>query len=143
MKEPAAAPRVVLDTNLVLSALLFSNGRLAALRLGWQSVRFVPLVSAATTTELLRVLACPKFKLSTDDQQQLLADYLPCCQSVRMPQRSPRLPQCRDPDDQMFVELAEAGKADLLVTGDKDLLALAADFKRPIVTAEEFLRRLG
>ena len=143
MRKATSAPQVVLDTNLVLSALVFAGGRLATLRTAWQSGHCVPLLSGPTTTELLRVLAYPKFKLSADDQAQLLADYLPYGQTVRMPARLPTLPQCRDPNAQMFIELAHAGKADWLVTGDRDLLALAPSFSRPIVTADEFLRTLG
>lgn len=142
-KPPATPPIVVLDTNLVLSALVFAKGRLAALRTAWQSGRIVPLVSAATASELMRVLGYPKFKLSADDRNELLADYLPHCRSVRLPARLPKLPQCRDANDQMFIELAAVGKADFLVTGDKDLLVMAAEFGGRIVTAEAFLGRFG
>ena len=142
-KAPAASPPVVvLDTNLVLSALVFASGRLAPLRSAWQGARCIPLVSRATASELMRVLAYPKFKLSAVDREELLADYLPYCRSVRIPARLPKLPLCRDANDQMFIELAAVGKADWLVTGDKDLLVMAAEFSRPIVTAEAFLARL-
>ncbi len=138
----ASPPVVVLDTNLVLSALVFASGRLAPLRSAWQTGHCIPLVSQATASELMRVLGYPKFKLSPADREELLADYLPYCRSVRIPARLPKLPLCRDANDQMFIELAAAGKADWLVTGDKDLLVLAADFNRPIVTAEAFLVQL-
>jgi uncharacterized protein len=143
VKTPATPPVVVLDTNLVLSALVFAGGRLAPLRTAWQSGRIVPLVSTATASELMRVLGYPKFKLSAEERDELLADYLPHCRSVRLPARLPKLPQCRDANDQMFIELAAVGKADFLVTGDKDLVALAAGFSRRIVTAEAFLAALG
>jgi uncharacterized protein len=139
----AAMPVVVLDTNLVLSALVFTNGRVATLRAAWQSGRCQPLASQATASELMRVLAYPKFKLAANEREELLADYLPYCRSVHIPARLPKLPQCRDADDQMFLALAAVGKADYLVTGDKDLLVLAPDFKRPIVTADTFLAQLG
>ena len=142
-KTHATPPVVVLDTNLVLSALVFAGGRLAPLRSAWQSGRVVPLVSTATASELMRVLGYPKFKLSAADRDELLADYLPHCRSVRLPARLPKLPQCQDVNDQMFIELAAVGKADFLVTGDKDLLVMAAEFGRRIVTAEVFLERLG
>lgn len=136
-------PRVVLDTNLVLSALVFSNGRLAALRHAWQSGgRYVPLVSKATTAELIRVLAYPKFKLSDVEQQELLADYLPWCATVRISSPLPVTPDCRDSFDLPFLQLAVAGKADYLVSGDRDLLILADRFDCPIVSAEHFLKTL-
>lgn len=136
-------PRVVLDTNLVLSALVFANGRLATLRHAWQGVRCVPLVSKVTTAELIRVLAYPKFKLSDEEQHELLADYLPWCAAVRIPNPPPATPACRDPFDQPFLQLAVAGKADCLVSGDNDLLSLHDQFVCPIVTAEQFLAATG
>jgi uncharacterized protein len=138
----ASPPVVVLDTNLVLSALVFASGRLAPLRSAWQTGRCIPLISQATASELMRVLAYPKFRLSPEDREELLADYLPYCRSVRIPVRLPKLPQCRDANDQMFLELAAVGKADWLVTGDKDLLVMAAEFNRPIVTAGALLAQL-
>ena len=140
---PVVVPAVVLDTNLLLSALVFASGRLAALRTAWQTGRCLPLVSQATASELIRVLAYPKFRLSAADREELLADYLPHCRSVRIPARLPKLPTCRDANDQMFIELAAVGKADLLVTGDQDVLVLAPMFNRRIVTAEVFLTRLN
>jgi hypothetical protein len=99
MNQP---PRVALDTNLVLSALVFAQGRLAVLRHAWQGARFVPLVSKTTTAELIRVLAYPKFKLDADQQSELLADYLPWCETVRIPSPPPATPACRDVYDQPF-----------------------------------------
>jgi putative PIN family toxin of toxin-antitoxin system len=137
-----SAPRAVLDTNVVLSALLFSQGRLSRLRLAWQQASFHPLVSKDTTEELLRALAYPKFKLAADDQRELLADYLPCCTPVAMPAVPPRTPACRDSFDLPFLRLAMVGKADFLVTGDSDLLSLNGRIRCPIITAEVFLRSL-
>ncbi len=134
--------RVVLDTNLVLSALVFSHGRLAALREAWQSGRICPLVSRATVAELIRVLAYPKFRLSPDEQEELLADYLPWCETVLIPDPPPVVLACRDPFDTPFLLLALAGKADALVSGDGDLLALADSFTCPILGAEAFLQGL-
>ncbi len=136
-------PRVVLDTNLALSALVFANGRLAALRHAWQSGRCVPLVSRATTAELIRVLAYPKFKLSAEEQQELLADYLPWSAAIRISNPPPATPACRVPYDQPFLQLALAGKAAYLVSGDNDLLSLHDRFAYPIVTAEHFLAALN
>jgi uncharacterized protein len=137
-----AAPRVVLDTKVVLSALLFSQGRLSRLRLAWQQPSFHPIVSRDTTQELVRVLAYPRFKLMTDDQRELLADYLPYCMPVVMPASPPRAPACRDPFDVPFLQLAMVGKADFLVPGDSDLLSLNGRIRCPIITAEVFLRSL-
>ena len=130
--------RVVLDTNVVLSALVFGGGAAGRLRTAWQSGAFTPLVSTATAQELVRVLAYPKFRLSTADQEELLADYLPYTTAVRIPSSPPNVPECRDPFDLMFLHLAVAGKADMLVTGDRDLLALAGQTKFTILTLDAF-----
>lgn len=132
----------MLDTNIVLSALLFARGRLAPLREAWQQARYQPLISSATAAELIRALNYPKFRLSESEQHELLADYLPYCVTVRMPARPPKTPVCRDPADVPFLQLAIVGKADHLVTGDKDLLSLAS-FQRSIITAERLLGLLA
>lgn len=129
----------VLDTNVVLSALVFSQGRLASLRQGWQTQQFVPLVSTATIKELVRVLAYPKFKLSAAEQEELLADYLPYCKTVRIPAKPPKTPVCSDPFDIQFLQLAVAAKAMYLVSGDRDLLEIQKCGACQIVTPEQFL----
>ena len=134
------APKVVLDTNVVLSALLFAQGRLVRLRVAWQQASFHPLASTATTRELMRALSYPKFKLTVDDRRELLADYLPYCTTVSMPATLPGTPSCRDAPDVPFLQLAIVGKADFLATGDKDLLSLVGRIRSPIITADEFLR---
>lgn len=143
MPRSTRIPRVVIDTNLVLSALVFAQGRLTPLRHAWQGNRCQPLVSSVTAAELLRVLAYPKFKLSAAGQQELLADYLPYCTTVRMPARLPATPACRDPFDLPFLQLAVAGKAECLVTGDQDLLCLAERFACPIITADQYIKMLN
>ncbi len=131
--------RAVIDTNILLSALVFSSGKLSRFRQLWQDGEFEPLVSKPTVTELIRVLAYPKFKLTSTEREDLLADYLPFCETVTMPIELPQIPVCRDPYDEPFLHLAVIGRADYLVTGDRDLLSLADVFECPIVTAEQFL----
>jgi uncharacterized protein len=140
MKAPR---RVVLDTNVVLSALLFGGGPAARVRAGWQAGHFIPLASAATARELVRVLAYPKFSLAAGEQQDLLADYLPWVQVVAIPDPPPVVPPCRDPFELPFLYLAVAGGAHALVSGDKDLLALA-DTRGlcPVLSIEAFCRQL-
>jgi putative PIN family toxin of toxin-antitoxin system len=103
----------------------------------------LPLVSRTTAAELIRTLAYPKFKLAAHEQEELLADYLPYCKTVRIPAQPPATPPCRDAFDVPFLELAVAGKADALVTGDKDLLSLDGKLACPILRAERFLDAIG
>ena len=140
---PIAAPlRVVLDTNVVLSALVFGGGLAGRVRLAWQRGVLLPLASAATVQELVRVLAYTKFRLSALEQQELLADYLPHVETVRIPHPPPTVPECRDAMDLPFMQLAVAGKAQVLVSGDRDLLAIAGEFEKasccPILTMDAF-----
>jgi putative PIN family toxin of toxin-antitoxin system len=132
----------VLDTNIVLSALVYGGGSAGLVRVGWQTRRFVPLASAATAHELVRVLGYPKFRLTGAEQAELLADYLPWVEVVHLPEPPPALPYCRDPHDLPFLQLAVAGRARALVSGDRDLLTL--DGTRgvcPIVDLRVFCRR--
>lgn len=73
VRTPAGPARVVLDTHVVLSALVFARRRLAPLRLAWQAQRLAPPVSTPTAQELVRVLAYPKFKLGAAGDADALA----------------------------------------------------------------------
>lgn len=138
----APLQRVVLDTNIVLSALVFGGGNSARVRRAWQAGAFTPLVSTATAQELVRVLAYPKFRLTAADQEELLADYLPYTTTVRIPDPPPAVPECRDPFNVVFLHLAVTGNAKVLVTGDRDLLALAGQTKFTILTLDAFVATL-
>ena len=135
-------PRLVLDTNMLLSALLFPSGSVSWIRGLWRNGRIRPIVSRDTTAEFLRVLAYPKFGLTAEERQDLLDDYLPCCETVAIPDRPPPVPECRDSFDRPFLELALAGRADALVTGDADLLSLAGSFAVPILTPAALRERI-
>ena len=135
--------RVVFDTNTVVSALLFTKGRLAWLRPVWRQGSVVPLVTKATTEELLRVLAYPKFQFAQDEREELLGEFLPFVEIVDVPSLTDDLPRCRDPQDQKFLQLAAAGEADALVTGDADLLMLSDEFPIPIMTPADFRNRMA
>ncbi|MDE2006562.1 MAG: putative toxin-antitoxin system toxin component, PIN family [Rhodospirillales bacterium] len=118
--------RAVFDTDVVLSALIFGR-RLTWLRLAWAEGTVTPIVCRETVTELLRVLAYPKFRLDRAEREALLAEYLPFAETVRLPDAPPDLPlACRDRDDVVFLRLALASRAELLVSGDKDLTVLAS-----------------
>lgn len=141
-----AAPevRVVLDTGVVLSSLLFPAGRLVWIAGAWREHRIRPLVSSATTAELVRALSYPKFQLDDEEVGLLLAAYLPWTETVEVPANSPAsLPRCRDEADQKFLELAVAGNAAVLVAGDKKLVELAPRVPFSILTPADLRTRLG
>ena len=127
-----------------LIALVFGGGAAGRVRRAWQQGAILPLASTATVQELVRVLAYPKFRLSQAEQDELLADYLPCTETVRIPQPPPQVPEFRDVLDAPFMHVAVAGKAQVLVSGDRDLLAVAAEFEQvsacPILTLDALFR---
>ncbi|EIC23233.1 putative toxin-antitoxin system toxin component, PIN family [Thiorhodovibrio frisius] len=137
-KARMSKPRVVIDTNCLVSALIFSRDQFAWLREAWQAKRFVALASRDTVSELLRVLAYPKFKLSHDEQETLLAEFLPFVETVSIETTPGGLPEIRDAEDVIFLVLAAVAKADALVSGDGDIQAVKAQFQIPILTVAEF-----
>jgi putative PIN family toxin of toxin-antitoxin system len=116
-------PRVILDTNVLISRLLVpeSTAGRAVRRLIDHAQ---PLVSEATLAELAQTLSRPKFDpyVSLEDRQEFfrlfarVAEWVSVATVIRL---------CRDPKDDKFLELAVDGRAMLIVTGDKDLLELA------------------
>lgn len=138
-KGRVTLPRVALDTNVVVSALLFGRGRLAWLREKWQASVFVPVVDHDTVDELIRVLGYPKFKLTRLEQEALLGDFLPYAEAVTTHVTPTKLPAMRDPDDVMFLALAKRARVDALITGDADLQAVRGQLDRVLIlTAQEF-----
>ena len=132
--------RVVFDTNVVVSALVFGR-RLRWLRQAWASGAVLPIVCRETVSELLRVLAYTKFRLDAADRDALLADYLPFAEIVTLTNPPPELPlACRDRDDAVFLHLAIVSRADVLVSGDADLTVLASAY--PVISPAALQQRL-
>jgi putative PIN family toxin of toxin-antitoxin system len=122
---PGAA-RVVLDTNVLLSLFVFADSRYVPIRERLAAGDWLALGNARCLGEYERVLAYPEFGL--DEAARRIAFDAYATQVVMVdvvPAAASPLPQCRDPDDQKFLELARDGEADWLVTSDKALLKLA------------------
>ena len=133
--------RVVLDTNTLVSALLFFGVASRSVAL-WQSRRLTVLVSKPIVEEYLRVLAYPKFRLTEAEIRSLIeTQVLPFVETVT-PRRRLRVVKS-DPDDDKFLECAVAGRARYLITGDRDLLHLGSHAKTAIVSVRAFLEELG
>lgn len=135
-------PRVVLDANVLVSALVFPGGRMSLVRHAWRERLVMPLVSRATAAELIRVLAYPKFRLSAGDRDELLADYLPYCTVVEVPDELAGIAACPDPDDRQYLGLAVAGRARWLVTGDRGLRDAAAGCGARAISPQELLAQV-
>ncbi len=144
----APTPRLVLDTNVVMDLFHFHAPPLASLMAAIESGRVICLVNEQTLAELKRVTGYKQFKLDNAGQQRLFEVYRSRVTLVTqpIPQGAPQLPKCRDPDDQMFLELALAGQADMLISRDNLVLKLAKARNRPcpfaILLPEQALPRL-
>ncbi|WP_302456262.1 putative toxin-antitoxin system toxin component, PIN family [Bilophila wadsworthia] len=136
--------RVVLDTNCLVSALIFSHGKAGQLRAAWQRGDIIPLVCRESITELIRVVGYPKFKLDQEDIESLLADILPWTETVEKNASHDTIESLRDEDDAVFIRLAQATGATFLVSGDKHLLELRDTFPElHIVSLAEFIEQTG
>ena len=135
--------RAVLDTNVLLSALLF-GGRLEWLHRAWRAGRLRLVLSRETADELLRVMAYPKFRLTRAEITLLFeTELLPFAEVVELPAAKGKQRWSRDSEDDKFIRCAQAGKCSRLVTGDDDLLSLKRVGKVAILSPAEFLGVLG
>ncbi len=130
--------RVVIDTNVVLSAILFGGipKRLIPL---WKSGRINPLASNKIIDEYIKVLAYPKFELSEEEINYILYyEILPYFDVVV--HKPGRVIINQDPSDDKFIYCAKAGKARAIISGDQHLLSLKSYGKIKIVTPSQFLK---
>jgi putative PIN family toxin of toxin-antitoxin system len=133
--------RVVVDANVLVSAVISSAGAPRAVLTAWTQERFELVASPALLEELRDVLARPKLRRWVG--VQAAADYLAGLgHDVLLIADPPPIPGLTpDPDDDYLVALARAAAADYLVSGDRHLLELT-DPDPPVLTPREFLALL-
>jgi uncharacterized protein len=131
--------RYVLDTNLIVSAIIFPES--APGRALQMAQKETILASDATKLELINVIERPRFDRYVDINvlRAVAAEYVRNSEPIiiHFPIRA-----CRDPRDDKFLELAVHGHADPIVTGDQDLLVLNPFQGIAIVTPTDFLAHL-
>ncbi|MBS0313151.1 MAG: putative toxin-antitoxin system toxin component, PIN family [Proteobacteria bacterium] len=136
----SASPRLVLDTNVLVSALVYDDPRHEVLRRGWQARALVPLMSAATHDELRRVLAYPQFALSAERIAVALGTLEPFVEWVSIDAAAvAALRRCSDRDDQKFLETAFCGGAHAILSYDRVLLKMRRHAPCPVRTPEAWL----
>jgi uncharacterized protein len=131
--------RIVVDTNVLISRLLMPTS-VSGRAVGRAVATGQLVVSEATMEELSTVLGRPKFDpyLSIGDRQEFIrllgrvAEMIPIVRVVRA---------CRDPGDDKFLEVAVNGRADFIITGDRDLLELNPFMAIAIVSPAAYLAR--
>ena len=131
--------KAVLDTNVLISALLF-RGQISRLHTLWKEGAFTIVASKEMVEEYVRVLAYPKFNLTEEEVRDIVREELiPYIEPVTVPDNPKGI--CVDPEDDKFLACAEAARADVIVSGDVHLLGLKKVKGCPILTVEKFLRR--
>ena len=122
--------RIVIDTNVCLDLFVFHDPRWAALLQALENGAVQAFTRADCRNEWLLVLDYPHLPLDAHSRAQAAArfDALIACVAP-LPAAAP-LPQCKDPDDQKFLELARDIDAACLITKDKALLKLARRTQR-------------
>jgi uncharacterized protein len=131
--------RLVIDTNILISALLGSTSLPAHLIMLWREGRFDLLTSAEQVDEVMRVTRYPKLRarLIPATAGRLINEMRDL--GVRVT-HLPAVTVCADPYDNYLLAMSAAGMADFLVTGDKrDLLGLKLYQGTRILTARDFL----
>ena len=130
---------IVVDTNVVVSAILFGGTPGALINL-WKSGRIRPLITQEILTEYIRVLAYPKFKLSEDEINYIIhQEILPFFKVVKSVPGPSVIKE--DPDDDKFIQCAEAGKAKIIISGDRHLLSFKSQYGIDIMTTNQFLHK--
>lgn len=135
--------RAVIDTNVLVSGLIRPRGAPGAVLRALRDRRFVAVVSPAILEEIIDVLSRPwlRDKYAIDDQGvEALLRLLVLRAELVEPHSEIR--RCRDADDDKFLETAVDGRADRLVSGDADLLALGSIEGVAIVDPAGFLDEL-
>lgn len=136
--------RAVVDTNVLLSGL-FWRGRPHALMEQVRGGTLTLISSPALLAELAEVLNRPKFQLilarSNTDPDQTLGELRGLAEIIDPPPLP--APVSRDPSDDAVLALAAASRADLIITGDADLLTLGSHAGIPIIDPAEALTRIS
>ncbi|MBI3141017.1 MAG: putative toxin-antitoxin system toxin component, PIN family [Rhodocyclales bacterium] len=135
--------RAVIDTNVLVSGLLW-HGAPHALLAQVRAGRLILVSSPALLAELENVIGRAKFEAvltrSNTSRERTLSELRQLAEMIE----PPPLPQpvCRDPDDDHALALALAAQADLIVSGDDDLLTLGRFQGIPIVTPAQALQQI-
>lgn len=145
-RRPAAAPRVVFETGVLLRALLCSTHTAQGLRQAWQGGACQALVDAGSARALMLALGAPALGLSAAQQQELLADFLPYAQVVPEAEAASRPRQSLPALSRQALTLARQARAHWLVSDCAELRTHFACTRiaRPLelVDSEKFLTRL-
>lgn len=131
--------RVVLDTNVLVSAIISDAKSRELLRRGIANQFFI-ITSDLILKELVNVLNRPKFKTSEDEINRIISAFIESAEIVSI--KSKFMAVEKDPKDNIIIETAYDGNADLIVSGDSHLLTLKSFRGIKIMTVENTLQFL-
>jgi putative PIN family toxin of toxin-antitoxin system len=133
--------RVVIDSNVLISARLSPGGAPGRLLAAWLGGRFELIASPALLAELAGVLERPKFRrwLTVEEARAFVRTVRTSATLVDDPPQQHH--GLRDPDDAYLLTLARSAKADCLISGDADLTSLNSP-RPPVITPADFLASL-
>ena len=129
--------RIVLDSNVILSAALF-KGSTPRQALDKASITGQILMSNEIIEELTDIFNRPKFDRYSSKQlrNEFLNDFLAIVENVQIVEK---IAACRDRKDDKFLELADNGKANYIISGDQDLLVLNPFQDIEIISVSDYL----
>lgn len=137
-KENKEIKKIVLDTNILISALLF-KGELSKIVDLWEKGKITPVISKETFEEFRDVLKYPKFSLTKDEVKTIVEEkILPFFEVIDISVNVNGI--CKDPGDDKFLSCAVSASADFIVTGDKDFGSLKRYKSTVIIKPSDFLR---
>ncbi|TAK56131.1 MAG: putative toxin-antitoxin system toxin component, PIN family [Dehalococcoidia bacterium] len=136
--------RVVLDTNVIVSAVISNAGPPDAIVNAWRKGSFQLITSAPLLAEIADVLARPQIRKRSGFSAAEEATYVAALsETAILVEPSERLSVIEDPDDNLLIEAAVAARADFIVTGDKQVLELGAFRDTQIITPARFMAVLA
>jgi uncharacterized protein len=131
--------RVVLDTNVIVSAVISKGKPRELLNRGIEN-RFSIVISDYILNEVVSVLSRPRFKTSEEETSMIVLALMQSSEVVKVESNFKVVKN--DPDDDMVLNTAHDGRADIIATGDKTLLALMSFGKTRILSVSETLKQL-
>ena len=136
--------RAVVDTNILIRAVIKPSGTVGPILEELAQGSYTPLFCRASLAELRDVLARPRlrtrFPITDGDVETLVRLIRLRGEEIRVPGV---LAVCRDPKDDVFLEMAIEGRANVIVSGDEDLLVLSPFRGIPVLGPKRFLEMVA
>jgi putative PIN family toxin of toxin-antitoxin system len=117
-------PRLVLDTNVILDLLVFKDPAIEPIRLALDTKQVDAVRTPSSMAELIDVIGRPAFKLSQEDQANIVQAWESRSRLIENSTIEPAPFTCRDPDDQVFIDMAYSIRPAFLLSKDLRVLEL-------------------